>query len=793
MERQNAIPQPRARRGSLLKQSVALLVALAMAASFLGVPTAFAVEGAAANAGSIADTGNTANAGNTAGAGAVAGAGDGSQEPIVIVHTNDVHCAVDDNLGYAKLASYADSLEEQYGEDRVTLVDAGDAVQGNVIGTLSQGEYLVDLMNAVDYDIAVPGNHEFDYGMAQFNTLVALSNAKYLSCNLTDLRTGETVLDPYTIVDYGTGEDAIQVAYVGISTPETLTKSSPNTFKDESGAYVYGFCQDETGDALYGAVQSAVDAARAEGADYVVAVSHLGQEGITHQWRSDAVVEHTTGIDALIDGHSHEAYVQDDVRNAAGAAVPVVQTGYGLQNIGTVTIEPDTGEVSAQLVSEWDGTDADVAAAVQDVRDELAETTEQVIGSSEHKLVAIEDDGFAWAVRHRETNLGDFVADAYLYAARSLGYDADLAFVNGGGLRADVAQGDVTYGDLINVNPYSNQLVHLEATGQQILDALELGARNLPESAGGFLQVAGVTYTIRADIPSSVRLDDEGRFAGVAGEYRVRDVTVGGEPLDLERTYGLVSISYLVEEGGDGMTMFTDDATLIGLDSEALIEYIQDGLGGVIGEQYAEEGGQGRVRIVDHGPSADDPCARFTDVDRSAWYHDAIDWALENGALHGIGGTDLMMPDADLSRAQMATILHNLEGNPAADPTGAAAFADCDAGAWYAEAVAWARGAGVLTGYDNGLFGPNDALTREQAAAVIMRWAAGQGEDVSARADLAAFPDAGEVSPWADDAMSWAVAAGVLEGVEQPDGQCVLNAQDAVTRAEMAALLMRLM
>lgn len=770
MERHNATSQPRARRGSLFDRSIALLVALAMAASFLGMPSAFAVEGA---------TTDTA-------------AGDGSQGPIVIVHTNDVHCAVDDNLGYAKLASYADSLEAQYGEDRVTLVDAGDAVQGNVIGTLSQGEYLVDIMNAVGYDIAVPGNHEFDYGMTQFNTLVALSNVKYLSCNFTDLRTGETVLDPYTIVDYGTGEDAVQVAYVGISTPETLTKSSPNTFKDESGAYIYGFCQDETGEALYDAVQDTVDTARAEGADYVVAVTHLGQEGITSQWRSDAVVEHTTGIDALIDGHSHEAYVQEDVQNAAGEAVPVVQTGYGLQNIGTVTIKPDTGEVEAQLVSEWDGEDASVAAAVQDVQNKLSETTEQVIGSSEHKLVAIEDDGFAWAVRHRETNLGDFVADAYLYSARSLGYDADLAFVNGGGLRADVAQGDVTYGDLINVNPYSNQLVYLEATGQQILDALELGARNLPESAGGFLQVAGVSYTIRTDIPSSVQLDAAENFVGVTGEYRVQDVTIGGEPLDLARTYGLVSISYLVEEGGDGMTMFTGDVTLVGLDSEALIDYIQDGLGGVIGEQYANEGGQGRVRIVDHDPSADDPCAGFSDVDRDAWYHSAIDWAIENDVLHGMGGTDLMMPDGELTRAQMATVLHNLEGNPSADPAVVSAFADCDTSAWYAEAVAWAYGDGVLNGYGESVFGPEDALTREQAAVVIMRWAASNGVDTSVRADLAAFSDADAVSSWANDAVSWAVAAGVLEGEEGADGQCVLDPQDAVTRAEMAALLMRM-
>ena len=244
-------------------------------------------------------------------------------EPIIILHTNDVHCGIDDSIGYAGLAAYKAEMEAQYGADRVTLVDAGDAIQGGAIGTLSDGAFLVDIMNQLGYDIAIPGNHEFDYGTENFLELAQeRADYPYLSCNFLDLRTGASVLPSYQILDY----DGVQVAYVGISTPESLSKTTPAYFQDENGNFIYGFCQGADGELLYTAVQTAVNAAKAEGADYVVAVGHLGNEGSTPEYTSEAVISHTTGIDVFIDGHSHETY-ESTVANAAGEDVLLAQTG----------------------------------------------------------------------------------------------------------------------------------------------------------------------------------------------------------------------------------------------------------------------------------------------------------------------------------------------------------------------------------------------------------------------------------------------------------------------------------
>ncbi|MEG0504056.1 MAG: bifunctional UDP-sugar hydrolase/5'-nucleotidase, partial [Raoultibacter sp.] len=455
-----------------------------------------------------------------------------SDTPIAIIHTNDVHCDINESsatLGYAGLATQVKHAQALYGTENVALVDAGDSVQGKPVGTLSKGEDIIDIMNESGYSAATLGNHEFDYGMAQLSKLTSKAAFPYVSCNFISLATGKPVYDPYVIRTYGN----TKIAYVGITTPESLTKSTPTNFQDENGNYLYGFCQDETGQALHECIQDAVDSARANGADYVVALGHLGKSDGTSapdRWNSDAVIAETSGIDAFIDGHSHQVYNQL-IKNKDGIEVPLMQTGTQLQASGMIVIDPATDTITTTINTPPVEQDAEMAAYLKVINDRLAQTLDVVIATSQVNLKAIDYDELgqwqAWAVRMRETNLGDLIADSYRSALK-----ADIGFANGGGIRADIATGDVTYGDVISVEPYANTLSMARASGQTILDALEMSARAYPSTTGGFLQTSGLTYELRQDIPSPVVLDSVGTFAGINGDRRVQNVRVAGEPLD---------------------------------------------------------------------------------------------------------------------------------------------------------------------------------------------------------------------------------------------------------------------
>ena len=547
-----------------------------------------------------------------------------AKKPLVILHTNDVHCgasqAVDKQgnpttVGYAGVSTILKEAETTYGKEHVTLVDAGDAIQGKPMGTLSEGSYLIDIMKQVGYDLAIPGNHEFDYGMDRFMELVeraktpqtGMSSFNYVSANFNDLRTNKPVFDPYQIITY---PDGTKVAYVGISTPESLTKSSPSSFKDKNGNYLYGFCEDTTGAALYERVQQTVDNARTEGAHYVVAIGHLGESGVTPQWRADTVIQNTSGIDVFIDGHSHEQYTQNispkpqKVRNSAGKLIPLAQTGTQLQTVGKIVIDPanTSTPLTCELIPPPIAQDKDTLTYVTNIENELNKTLGKKIANTEVKLVAVEDDERKnWAVRMRETNLGNLCADSLRAAL-----ETDIAFSNGGGIRSDVAAGDITYGDAISVMPFGNSLCKIETTGQAILDALEMGARLYPQPSGGFLQPSGLTYELRSDIPTSVQLDERGNFIGVDEPRRVQNVRVAEQAIDPIKTYTLASITYLLKEGGDGFTMFKDSKIIVdeqGLEYEALIAFLQNNLKGTIGSDsiYANEKGEGRI-LVKNGP-----------------------------------------------------------------------------------------------------------------------------------------------------------------------------------------------
>lgn len=512
--------------------------------------------------------------------------------PVVVLYTNDVHCGYADNIGYAGLAAYKKAFEKAGNE--VLLVDNGDAIQGDTIGTLSKGEYIIDMMNYVGYDVATIGNHEFDYGMDQFMALTEKANFPYVSANFVDLE-GKPFFDAYKIIEAG----GWKIAFVGASTPETLFKSNPVNFQDAEGNFIYSFCGDNDGKSLYEAVQKAVDAARAEGADIVIVMSHLGTDAASVPFTSSDLITNTTGVNAVLDGHSHSTWEQELVKNAAGEDVILSSTGTKLENLGALTIgydaENNVPTLETKLHNESLFQDDETTQFIAGIAAQFEDLLNEVVAHTDVDLTTKDPATGERMVRSAETNLGDLCADAYL---NMLG--ADIAFVNGGGVRADIAAGDITYGNIIKVHPFGNEACLILATGQQILDALELGCSGLPGELGGFLQVAGLTYEVDTSIESTVETDENGAFTGVSGDRRVKNVLVNGEPIDPAGEYKLASHNFMLKNGGDGYAMFKDDEILkdcVMIDNQVLINYIKDYLGGVVGEEYADPYGQGRIVI----------------------------------------------------------------------------------------------------------------------------------------------------------------------------------------------------
>lgn len=523
---------------------------------------------------------------------------------IVILFTSDVHCGIDQGFGYAGLSEIYDHLVAQ--GNKVILVDDGDNIQGEPIGTMTKGEALVDLMNKVGYSVAIPGNHEFDYGMEQFLSLAKQAKFSYVSCNFN--HEGELVFDPYVIREL----DGMKVAFVGVTTPKTLTSSTPRYFQDENGEFVYGFFQDETGEGVYNAVQSAVDDARAEGADYVVVLGHMGNEEECHPWTYSDVISNVSGIDVFLDGHSHDTD-QVVMKDKDGKEVIRAACGTKLSCIGWCRIDTE-GKITTGLYT-WNNNESapvllgianKTSAFVDKATSALEKKLKEVVASSE-VLLTINDPEEVDAngkpirmVRRAETNLGDLCADAYRIQS-----GADIAFVNGGGIRVSINAGKITLNDILKVHPFGNAMCVIEVTGQQILDALEWGARAIPGENGGFLQVSGLSYEIHSYIESPCKSDENSMFAGIEGERRVQNVLVDGKPIDPEATYTLASHDYMLLNNGDGYTMF-DGAPLlqdrVKLDNQVLIDYITETLEGVIGEEYEDLTGEGRIVIVEEKP-----------------------------------------------------------------------------------------------------------------------------------------------------------------------------------------------
>ena len=493
----------------------------------------------------------------------------GDKADVTILYTNDVHTYIDNKSPkptYAAIAALKKSIEDT-GRD-VLLVDAGDHIQGTAYGSMDDGATIIELMNEAGYDLATPGNHEFDYGMARAKAVLQEADFPYVSCNWVDLRTGFNVLPSVKFFFVG----GRKIAFVGVTTPETFTKSTPAYFmNDAQTKYIYDILGGEDGQKLYDAVQKAIDKAEFWGADTIIGLGHLGVDPSSSPWTSEEVIAHTHGFTAFIDGHSHTVMANKQVTDASGKAVTLTQTGSYFKNIGKMTVGAD-GTITTELIDTYEGLDAAVAATASNWISAVDDMLGEEIAVGDTKFYINDPATGKRRIRSGETNLGDFVADGiYTYFNEIEELHCDIAIMNGGGIRTDVEAGPWSFKTCKTVSPFGNVACLMSVTGQQIQDALEFGARFAGEEGkenGGFLQVAGARYTIHTGTPNTVQTNDKNVWTGSAATPRVSNVeiydkTTGTyQPLDPNATYALAGMNYTLRNLGDGFAMF-DGATLI--------------------------------------------------------------------------------------------------------------------------------------------------------------------------------------------------------------------------------------
>ena len=491
-------------------------------------------------------------------------------DDIVILYENDVHCEIE---GYAKLAALKNELKESH--EHVGVVSGGDYIQGNSLGVISRGQYIVELMNLVGYDAVTLGNHEFDYHIERLEELVGMMNTKPICCNFQKVGQDSSYFKPYSIVSYG----EIDIAYIGITTPSTIASASPNQFKDENGNYLYSF----NATTLYETVQKNIDEVKEQGADYVIALSHIG-------YADDAVygdmedvedlIRNTEGFDVVLDAHSHTVIEGMEVNDKAGNAVLLSSTGTKFAYIGKLTISDGSFETELVKVEEYGKTDAAVSAYIDRIYEEYSQLGERKVAVSEVDLITKDAEGNR-LVRNTETNLGDLCADAMRYAV-----NADIGYMNGGGIRTDIAKGEVTFNELLNVLPFNNTVVLAEISGATLRDMMEMAVMTWAGEDGCFPHLSGLTFSVNTAIPSSVEVNEFEEFVGVNGEYRVYDMKVYNresgkyEALDLDKTYTIAASNYFILEYGSGMKMLENVKVL---QNEGMLD-----VNGVIGSEYAE-------------------------------------------------------------------------------------------------------------------------------------------------------------------------------------------------------------
>ena len=667
----------------------------------------------------------------------------------VILHTNDVHGAIEQ---YAKLAALKADFEATGAT--VILVDAGDYSSGDPNVSLSQGASAIELMNAVGYDYATLGNHEFDYGWASLES--NLKDAKFTV--LSDVQfNGKDAYDISAVVTDETS--GLKIGFFGLTTPETATKAHPAKTK--------GVTWPEKADMMK-AAQDAVTALKADNANIIIGLTHLGVEEENVPNSSRDLYKEVADIDFIIDGHSHFVMTRGEDNE------PIQSTGTKLVNVGVIVIDNATKKIESHCLFDLENYTKEVES-VKAISDRVAAEVEKEYGTV-FAVSAVDLLGADKIARYHETNLGDLIADAMLWYVTKDGTgeitvpaDRIIAITNGGGIRVDIKTGDVTKKDINTVLPFGNTVAVVYVTGAELLEALEASTRSFP--MGGFPQVAGIKFTI-----DDAKQYNEGEqypgstYYGPKTIERVTINSINGKDFDPKATYAVITNDFLAS-GGDTYYAFASASaqfdTSIPMDL-AVMDYITEKLGGTItAAQYGESAGRITIKL--------DPLASYTDVNVAAWYAPALRYVIEGKILTGVGTTEFG-PDTTMTRAMVMKQIANMAG---ADTTPAAGEK------WYDKAVAWA----VLNNISDGS-NPEEPCAREDFAAMLYNYLKSQGKGYTgAWMFLLDNPDAADISESADEAMHWMVMNKVMNGVDAAGN---LAPKASTTRAHIAQMLLNL-
>ncbi len=522
---------------------------------------------------------------------------------IVILYTSDVHCGIDENIGYDSLSAYKKQLEK---DNYVTLMDTGDNISGDFIGAVSKGEYIIDLMNEVGYDSMTLGNHEFDYGMDILSQRVEQFKGDVLSCNFKYIGKKENKFNkvkPYKIISYGKKK----VGFVGVTTPFTIVDSTPSYFQEDN-EFAYSFTGDNA-EEFYACVQANIDACYKQKANYVVVLAHLGEGDEYVPYSSIDLINNTKGVTAIFDGHSHKT-ISHDVKDKEGNSVPLLAPGYQMSEVGQLTIKKDK-TIATKLIDKIEEKDPHISEYITNINNKVDELANKVVATSDLALSIKGPEGTRM-IRTREMPIGNLVADAYRIMS-----EAQIGFTNGGGIREDLKEGDITFSDIKAVHPFGNNIDTALVRGQTLADYLEFASSNVDKDYyeekngvlvpkgedGSFAHVSGMKYTVDTSIPTPVVFDEKNMFVKIDGTRRVKDIKVlendAYVDIQMDKFYLVASHNYLLEECGGGANMFKDIKIVkkdLMLDYECLVKYIVDVLKGHLKDKYSAP--EGRITIV---------------------------------------------------------------------------------------------------------------------------------------------------------------------------------------------------